>query len=318
MKTPRSRQPSGFSLVELLVAMTITALIVVSLASVSSMAMNTWSRSKGEIRASQQAKVLLDQLAKDFESMVVRRGNNYEWLLAQAAGTSANMATNVPTLTFYTAATDRYDGNIGNHTFDLGGDVSLVNYVHTIRDNFNLPDSDPDSIRSYMLARRLIDPKATFDSYLGRNNLASAATFTSFRREEQLSENIGAYTLTFNFEFPVANPGPGMPKSEIVPVTLTNSTVGNSASVKSIKIQGDRVTFDPSPSNWPALSPGLLTDNPKLVSVGMAVTVFTDNGMRRIAAAFKAGNMAAVTNQKAAMYNKESFTYTRVVKVHAP
>ena len=82
---------------ELMVAMAITAIIVTVLVSVTSIALDTWNRSRAELRASRQAKSFLDTMAKDFESLVVRRGNTSEWLSAVAGDGSTGgtvMSTN--------------------------------------------------------------------------------------------------------------------------------------------------------------------------------------------------------------------------------
>ncbi|MDP4722403.1 MAG: type II secretion system GspH family protein, partial [Akkermansiaceae bacterium] len=84
MKTPSPKARRGFTLIELLVAMAITTLIVTVLVSITSLALDTWNRSRSEIRASRQAKAMVDSMASDFESMVSRRGNNFEWLFARS------------------------------------------------------------------------------------------------------------------------------------------------------------------------------------------------------------------------------------------
>lgn len=81
MKTPFSpKRAKGFTLIELMVAMAITTVIVTVLVSITGIAIDTWQRGRAEIRASRQAKSMLDTMAKDFESLVSRRGNNFEWL----------------------------------------------------------------------------------------------------------------------------------------------------------------------------------------------------------------------------------------------
>ena len=129
MKTHSQPSRKGFTLVELLVAMAITSIIVVVLISVTSMALDTWNRSRSELRAARQGKALIDTMARDFESMVVRSGNNFEWLYANVAipatGPNGNLSPNASELIFFNGATDRYNGGVGTPT-DLGGDVSCV------------------------------------------------------------------------------------------------------------------------------------------------------------------------------------------------
>ena len=83
MKTPRiSSFKRGFTLMELMVAMAITTIIVTVLVSITSIAIDTWNRSRSELRAARQAKAMVDTMARDFESLVTRRGNENEWLSA--------------------------------------------------------------------------------------------------------------------------------------------------------------------------------------------------------------------------------------------
>ncbi|MEI8038730.1 MAG: type II secretion system protein, partial [Verrucomicrobiota bacterium] len=57
--------PRGFTLIELLVAMVITTIIVSVLVSITSLAMDTWNRSRSELRAARQAKTMVDSMAND-------------------------------------------------------------------------------------------------------------------------------------------------------------------------------------------------------------------------------------------------------------
>ena len=84
MKRSIHRKTSGgFTLLELMVAMSITALIVTVLVSITSIALDAWQRSRSEVRAARQAKAALETMAKDFESLLTRSGNSYEWLSAR-------------------------------------------------------------------------------------------------------------------------------------------------------------------------------------------------------------------------------------------
>ena len=74
---------TGFTLVELLVAMTITIILLGVLVYMTGVSTDTYRSSRSEIRASRQAKEALTALSNDFESIVMRRdGNAFEWLYA--------------------------------------------------------------------------------------------------------------------------------------------------------------------------------------------------------------------------------------------
>ena len=116
MKTLASqKRKSGFTLIELMVSMGITAIIITVLVTITGVATDTWTRSRSQLRASRQAKVLIDTMAKDFESLVSRRGSDMEWLYV-AMDPDADLPdvvksgsgnSNVAAFTFFTAATDR-------------------------------------------------------------------------------------------------------------------------------------------------------------------------------------------------------------------
>ena len=149
MKKPRIPQSKrGFTLMELMVAMAITTIIVTVLVSITSIAMDTWNRSRAELRAARQAKSMVDTMARDFEALITRRGNDFEWLSAESpTRTIGNKleSTNSSDLIFFSGSTERYNGDIGG-TKDLGGDVSCIGY--------RLIYDDP------------IDPNSKFDTFV--------------------------------------------------------------------------------------------------------------------------------------------------------
>jgi len=192
----------GFTLMELMVAMAITVIIVTVLVSITSIAIDTWNRSRSELRAARQAKSMVDSMARDFEALVSRPGNEYEWLTIDTANTvstdkSPLPSTNASDLIFFTAATDRYKGNIGG-TGDLGGDVSCVGYQLFWKDPI---DQAGTAYKTFVLNRLLVDPKPAFDSLLGKTNLAQA--FSNFsgdleKTENFVCENVFQFTIMFH------------------------------------------------------------------------------------------------------------------------
>ena len=108
MKSPVKTR-AGFTLLELLVAMVVTTIIVTILVSITSIAIDVWNRSRAELRASRQAKAMVDSLARDFESLVVRSGNAFEWLVVNTE--TPDSGPDIPSaakMVFFTAATDRW------------------------------------------------------------------------------------------------------------------------------------------------------------------------------------------------------------------
>jgi hypothetical protein len=286
---------------ELMVAMAITTIIVTVLVSITSIALETWNRSRSELRASRQAKSMIDIMARDFEALVTRRGNPNEWLSAvtDISGTQANgnrlESTNAAKLIFFTAATDRYNGEIGKPA-DLGGDVSCVGYQLDYKDPIAL--SGPSSgFETFVLSRLLVNPDKTFADLLGKTDLKSA--FSSYATQLSdpgnfVCENIYQFTLTFHVQVTDSTQNP--PRVTNVPVTL-----GKSAT-QGFRILGTGIVTDPVSAN-PLVPSGRLT------AVEISTTVISDFGVDQIK------RRAFTGNQQAEFLAKNSYQYTKLVQL---
>jgi prepilin-type N-terminal cleavage/methylation domain-containing protein len=289
MKTHSQPSRKGFTLVELLVAMAITSIIVVVLISVTSMALDTWNRSRSELRATRQGKALIDTMARDFESMVVRSGNNFEWLYANVAiptnGPNGNLSPNASELIFFNGATDRYNGGVGTST-DLGGDVSCVGYKLAYQDPISAAGT-ADTM-TFALYRKLVDPNVTFTSLLGQANLqtAYAGIAAGVNATESLQnfvcENIYQFTLTFHVDTGAAN---------TVPVVMNSSNP--------MRIAGNQLTMN-----------GAINTAAKVKSVSISITVLSDFGLQQMKK-----RPFASSAEKAAFIAKNSYEYSKLVSV---
>jgi prepilin-type N-terminal cleavage/methylation domain-containing protein len=301
MKTPSNHSKRGFSLIELLVAMAITTIIVTVLVSVTAMALDTWNRSRAEIRAARQAKSMIDSMARDFESFVSRKGNTFEWLYAKSTppseGPNGSLSPNAIDLIFFSAATDRYNGKIGTAT-DLGGDVSTVGYKLTYKDP--IAGEDKDEYKTFVLYRKLVDPKETFDKILGQAIIKTpfdAASGTAIDKEENfICENVYQFTLTFHVGTTTTT---GL-KSVTVPVGKgTNST-------EEFRITGSGIqtTFVPSGVTNDQLKAG------RLSAAEISITVLSDFGMQQMR------RRSDLTGTKLAEFiAKHSYQYSKVVQL---
>ncbi len=303
MKMPRtSPSKKGFTLMELMVAMAITTIIVTVLVSITSIALDTWNRSRSELRASRQAKSMIDTMARDFESLVTRRGNKNQWLSAISSTDSVGgkiESTNSSEFVFFSAVTDRYDGNVGVANKDLGGDVSCVGYKLDYLDPIS--GGGASKFPTFVVKRLLVNPDQTFDKLLGKDDL-SAAFATSYGTkisdpENFVCENVFQFSVTFNVQVTKA----GVIVN--VPVTIGKSNSANST--KRFKISGLGIDSD--------MSGGTVTTDElasgRIASVDIAVTVVSDFGIDQL------NNRTFTDAQKSEFLAKNSYEYTKTVQI---
>lgn len=298
---------------ELMVAMAITSIIVTVLVSVTSVALETWNRSRAELRASHMGKMAIDYIARDLEAFVVRSGNNNDWCQATldpelSTHGDSLVSSNASRLMFFTGATDRYDGNAGDPSFDKGGDVSCVAYLMRFRDPVNSKSSG-SKFKTYVLNRKLVDPNATFTQLLGATNSLNPASyldplFTGFysaatisNKPNFLCENIYQFTLTFHVQASDTT-------DPTRPAVLTNIPVrigAGSGDVKSFRVTGTGIVTDPVNAQVAA---------GRLRAVEISVTVISDFGIDQISK-----RKFANDSKKAEFLAKNSYQYTKVVQV---
>jgi type II secretory pathway pseudopilin PulG len=294
---PTSAAKRGFTLVELIVAMAITIIIVGVLVSVTSIATDTWNRSRSELRASRQAKSMVDAMVRDFEALVIRSGNANEWLSAitetDLPGSAGMSSANASKLIFFTSATDRYDGQIGT-TDDLGGDVSCVAYELDYKDPLVVGGKD---FETFVLNRLLVDPKETFDKLLGEEDLTTALDSSTVKIENPVNfvcENIYQFTVTFHVEVTDTTKTPAVASN--VPVTLGKDT-------KEFRIFGNKIETD-----YTGTSASLVPSG-RVKAVDFSITVLSDMGIDQLRRRTFSGT------QQTEFLAKHSYQYSKLVQL---
>lgn len=287
----------GFTLVELIVAMAITIIIVGVLVSVTSIATDTWNRSRSELRASRQAKSMVDAMVRDFEALVIRSGNANEWLSAiteaDLPGSAGMSSANASKLIFFTSATDRYNGQIGT-TDDLGGDVSCVAYELDYKDPLVVGGED---FETFVLNRLLVDPKETFEKLLGEEDLTTALDSSTVKIENPVNfvcENIYQFTVTFHVEVTDTTKTPAV--ASIVPVTLGKDT-------KEFRIFGNKIDTD-----YAGTSASLVPSG-RVKAVDFSITVLSDMGIDQLRRRTFSGT------QQTEFLAKHSYQYSKLVQL---
>lgn len=291
----------GFTLAELMVAMGITAIILTLLVSITGVALDGWRVSRNKVRASRQAKAALDQLSRDFESMVVRAGNDFEWLYVEsetsAPGPSGNESPNAAYMIFFTAATDRYDGDIGGSR-DKGGDVSAVGYRLLYGEPMAEMTNGPYSV--FALYRQLVNPDETFEEMLSSDDLKSS--YSKFESKEDESsnfvcENIFEISVVFMVEYTEESGGRLETRQVRVPVL---SAGGGQESVNWFKLRGNGIQVQGDED--PKYGRG------RIVAVDLSASVITDGAVARL----KQGN---ATDE---YVNRNTYHYMKTVLLPQP
>ncbi|MDA7888063.1 type II secretion system GspH family protein [Akkermansiaceae bacterium] len=266
----RSTRRKGFTLAELLVAMTITIVLVTLTITITGTAIDAWRGARTEIRAASQAKIMLDALGSDLESMILRRNNEYEWLHADSKGDDIGPedqpSPNAGRLIFFTAAADRYNGEVGNEAVDNGGDVCAVSYQLAYTDP--VFGGEDDKTSTFVMYRALLNPDETFRGLLGEVDLDEAFRSKSTGNEpvDFICENIYELTVTFVVEYIDSN---DEKKTVRIPVMAT--TKGQNA-VREFEINGTRIKAngrDSVPYKYGSV-----------VAVDLSITVISDPGLR--------------------------------------
>jgi len=319
MKTPSQTSRRGFTLIELLVAMAITTVIVTVLVSVTAMALETWNRSRAEIRAARQAKSMIDTMARDFESFVSRSGNDFEWLYAKSAppseGPKGNLSPNALDLIFFSAATDRYEGKIGDLDLDKGGDVSTVGYQLTYKDP--IAGDDEDAYKTFVLYRKIVNPNVTFANILGQASIKgplevavnTGDTGSEVDKEVNfICENVYQFTVTFHVNTTITNPGPPI-STRIASVAVPVGNKDSDGLIKEFRITGNGIQTIFSPSGTGAPTNAQLKAG-RLAAAEISITVLSDFGIQQMR------RRSDLTGAKLAEFiAKHSYQYSKVVQL---
>lgn len=314
MKTRSKNSLRGFTLVELLVAMAITIIILTVLVSVTAMALDTWNRSRSEVRAARQAKAMIDSMARDLESFVSRKGNSFQWLYAKseppADGPKNQVSPNAVDLIFFSAATDRYDGKVGTID-DLGGDVSAVGYRLAYKDP--IAGADVDNYKTFVLYRKIVNPDVTFADILGQANIKipfDAANGVTIGEEENfVCENIYQFTVSFHVS---------MTKSDDTIASITLPVGLTADSTEEFKVMGTGIE-----STYPAIGDttpnGFTIDEiqaGRLYAAEISITVLNDFGLEQMRRReFVAAGLKTAEEVKAEFIAKHSYQYSKIVQL---
>jgi prepilin-type N-terminal cleavage/methylation domain-containing protein len=328
MKTHRnSLARRGFTLMELMVAMAITTIIVTVLVSITSIALDTWNRSRSELRASRQAKGMLDVMARDLEALVLRRGNVNEWFSCEVDPNLSSIgsqlqSTNAARLLFFSAVTDRYDGGV-NTSSDKGGDVSCLDYKLEYKDPLEDFGGSGPELKTFVLSRLLINPDDAFKDLLGQTNMTNAIagnnngnvtlrdalSKTAYAKdiedpENFVCENIFQFSFSFLIEIKRAT---GV--TELLPITLPRK----GPAIDELSITGGGIVLKEGGIVVTTGVEGFTREeilSGRLASIQISATVVSDFGVDQLR-----NRKFDSESKRAEFLAKNSYQYTKLVQL---
>ncbi len=317
----------GFTLVELMTAMAITAVLVLVIGQLTQQSIDLWKTVREDVNAASASRVALQTMAHDLESFQLRAGGNkFQWLAAWAdeADSGAPKGLNIPRsarCVFFACAPDRNPsvsssralrGNYRAaraHNVDTQGDVNAVSYRLMYRDQIlNLPGSNDGDVAIFPLFsvyRTVIPPRESYERLLGKEDIAAA--YASFQQEEEknfLCENVLEMTLVFNIQYvdgkADADTGRANYSSISVPIIASNK----SHKGKKVAVYGDRIVVD-----------GETLENARLVSADISITTLTEEGVALVEQVRKGRRRAP---KAAEFFNKYTRSHSRSVSLPHP
>lgn len=287
----------AFTLVELVTAMAITAVLVIVIMQLTNQSISLWKVLREDTSSAATARLALQTLARDLESFQMRSAddNKYQWLFSEVdtaiRGVPNGLA--IPRSArciFFVCAPDRnpavssspasmrtsYRDMLASSD-QYQGDVSTVGYRLLFRDHIlNLParNGDTETFPLFSIYRNVVSPKDTFENILCKEDLRGS--YSQYQRAEEknfLCENIIELSLTFTVQYldenssSNAEEGPSY-RTITVPVLSTNASRG----VRSFSMY----------SNTAEMEGGRSLQNARIVSAEISITVLTEEGVALI------------------------------------
>ncbi len=317
----------GFTLVELMTAMAITAVLVLIIGSLTRQSIDLWKTVREDVAAASSSRVALQTMAHDLESFQLRAGaNRFQWLSAWADDDvqGAPEGLKIPRsarCVFFACAPDRNPsvssssalrGNYRAaraHNMETQGDVNAVSYRLMYRDQIlNLPGSNKDEagiFPLFSLYRTVIPPRESFERLLGKEDLASA--YTAFEQEEEknfLCENVLEMTLILNIQYVdgKANAETGRASYTTIAVPVISSA--KSRKDTKVAVYGDRIVAGNQEMK-----------NARLISADISITTLTEEGVALVEQVRQGRRRAP---KPAEFFNRYTRSHSRSVALPQP
>lgn len=326
MKTSAYKKASGFTLIELMVAMAITTILVVIIVTMTTRGIEIWKNITQEISTSSKAQIALQTMCDDLQCLQIRRGNDYEWfyaandekVLGTDGGPQGLRITNSAQLIFFTSSADRnkaVESEQKSTKADLyqgQGDINAVGYRLMYRDQIlNIDGNAGKGFATYSLYRQIVSPKQTYQNLLAQTDLKRAYNrYEENDKKHFLVENIIEMTLVLDVEYATVN-GTGSKKQlrrESKSIPIISTSAGGEA-YKSVEVFGDRLAV--SKTGGKADSD---MEQGRIIAASITMTVVSDEGMNIVQNARKSGR----TPNQAEFFRKYTNSYSQSVMLPTP
>jgi type II secretory pathway pseudopilin PulG len=287
----------AFTVVEILVAVAITAALITVIITVTQSVLNVWNVSTGKLSTSNQARVVLDQLSLDFQSVVLDRSvSNAQWIRAEIQGATAlsGMTNEDWSGTTKPSGSDSLDLD---PSFQAGADFTdsrfgqrglWLQFISVAADlNTNLPNTSAPRAISYQIVRR--------------SNSSSASDLPVYQLYRSELDSVDTFTRGYNLGNSTAYPDDiANPPVTVLRKPTENELIGNNVIDYGVRFRDNigAYIFPTSATdrifvagNGIASAGALKVGYPH--SVDIYVRILTEEGVKKIQSVERSGSSAA-------------------------
>ncbi len=317
----------GFTLVELMTAMAITAVLVLVIGQLTRQSIDLWKAVREDVASASSSRVALQTMAHDLESFQLRSGgNDYQWLSAWADNDVKGVPKGIQVprsarCVFFACAPDRNPsvsssrslrGNYRAaraHNMETQGDVNAVSYRLMYRDQIlNLPGSNNGEVHTFplfSLYRTVIPPRESYERLLGKRDLR--ASYNAFEKEEEknfLCENVLEMSLIFTVSYVDGDADAESGRATYTTISVPIIASHKSSPEKKVAVYGDRI-----------VAGGKTLRNARLLSADISITTLTEEGVA-VVEQVRQGRRRAP--KPADFFNRYTRSFSRTVALPQP
>ena len=299
MQTMRTRIATrcrrAFTLVELVTAMAITAVLVVVIMQLTNHSISLWKILREDTSSADTSRLALQTLSRDLESFQMRSddSNKFQWFFSEVDTPMRGVprGLSIPRsarCVFFACAPDRNPAvsstpasmrssyrDMRASSDKYQGDVSAIGYRLLFRDHIlNLParNGDTETFPLFSLYRNIVSPRDTFENLLCKDDLRSSySQYQSSEEKHFLCENIIELSITFTIQYLDESSGSGDESGSPTYLTMQVPLLSSNANrgVRSFSLYSDHAEMEG----------GRNLQNARIVSAEISMTVLTEEGV---------------------------------------